>query len=247
VVKQQQATLTRVYPLPPFWAADFALAHPPTPGKFVLAELGGALREPLYPAGLAEAQFTTLVRPHHPVTQLLPGATVDVLGPLGHGFEIEGAQRLLLVAEALWLPPLLPLLEAAPNVALVIEATTRALLPSPTRIPPAVELHLITQDGSAGHLGTLEQGHDNDTPLRELLPWAERACFACDPVRYPALARLVRETRLHPGADFAQALVQMPLPCGVGACEVCRVMTRHGERRACVDGPVFDLLALDVT
>jgi dihydroorotate dehydrogenase electron transfer subunit len=72
--------------------------------------------------------------------------------------------------------------------------------------------------------------------------WAECICIAGDMARYPALARLVQEVRFHPQPRFAQALVRVPMPCGVGVCDICRVTTRHGERRACVDGPVFDLM-----
>jgi len=256
MAKRQQAIFREARPAPPFWALRFTLATPPAPGTFVLADLGGPLRAVLFPAGLVDSaavdaeSFTVLLPPGHPATQLLPGATVDILGPLGHGFRIDAISRLLLVAEMPLLPPLLPLLQSAPAVTLVVEATTRALLPPVQSIPESVELCLVTRDGSAGYLGPLEV---EDTPpegllraaprLLELLAWAERACFSCTPGRYPDLAQMVHKARLYPQADFAQSLVQVPMPCGVGACEVCRVKTRRGEQRACVDGPVFDLLS----
>ena len=246
MVKRQTATFREARSVPPFWAARFEVEFPPAPGRFMLAELGGPLREALFPAASDAEGFTVWAPPRHPVTQLLPGAPVDMLGPLGRGFRLGGAQRLLLVAEAARLPPLLPLLEAAPAVVLIIEAPTRALLPPARRLPPTVELHLITQDGSAGQAGTLENCHNGDSPLDDLLKWTEQVCFSCDPLRYPALAARVRRVRLAPRADFAQALVLVDMPCGVGACDVCRVKTRHGERHACVEGPVFDLLELDL-
>ncbi|MGC9398707.1 MAG: hypothetical protein ACP5HM_06185 [Anaerolineae bacterium] len=239
----QIATFEEAYTWPPWWAVRFALAHPPAPGRFVLADLGGPLREVLFPSALDDEGFTALVPPGHPATGLIPGAEVDVLGPLGRGFDLGAARRLLLVAEVAYLPPLLPLQHRAPAVALVLEAPTRAQLPPTRRFPPAVELHLLTRDGTAGTQGTLEAEGD-DAPLRRLLRWADGACFACAPERYPALARFVETVRLRPGDDFAQALMRVPMPCGVGACEVCRVQTRRGERRACVDGPVFNLLDL---
>lgn len=240
--KHQTATFRSARPAPPFWEVRFDAAHPPTPGCFVLADLGGPVREALFPAAVDAEGFAALVTPRHPVTRLLPATPVDLLGPLGHGFRLGALSRLLLVAEAACLPPLLPLLQAAPSVALVLEAPTRALLPPLERIPPTVELHLITQDGSVGHLGTLEQRHDGASPLAELLAWAEGVCFSCEPERYPALAQEVRRARLYPAPDFAQALVQVAMPCGAGACDICRVDTLHGERRACIDGPVFDIL-----
>lgn len=217
----------------------------------MLADLGGPLREVLFPAALTVDGFTAMVPPRHPATQLLPGATVNMLGPLGQGFRLDGTTRLLLVAEAALLPPLLPLLEAASAVALVVEAPTRAQLPSPDRFPPTTELLLVTRDGSSGYLGPLESQDPAPANLQRVLPhlleliaWAERVCFACVNERYPALAAIVRAARLHPAPDFAQALVQTAMPCGVGACEICRIPTRFGEKHACTDGPVFDILTL---
>ncbi len=251
MVKSQDAIFRQAYPAPPYWAARFDVPNPPAPGAFVLADLGGPLREALFPAAITADGFTVMLPPRHPATRLLPGATVNVLGPLGQGFRLNGATRLLLVAEAASLPPLLPLLEAAPAVALVVEAPTRAQLPSPDRFPPAIELTLVTRDGSAGYLGPLESQDPAPANLQrvllrlvELIAWAECACFACAPDRYPALAAIVRAARIQPAPDFAQALIQTAMPCGVGACEVCRIPTRAGEKHVCADGPVFDILTL---
>ncbi len=240
--KHVTAIFRSARPEPPFWAVRFDVPNPPRPGCFVLADFGGPLREVLFPAAMDVEGFSVLVPPGHPVQRLLPGAEVGLLGPFGRGFQIEQAERLLLVAEAHTLPPLLPLLEVAPMVTLVLAAPTRALLPASHRFPPAVELHVITQDGSAGYTGTLETCHNEDSPLLELVQWADRICASCEALFYPVLARIVRQQRLNPPANFAQALVQVVMPCGVGACEICRVQTRHGERRACTDGPVFDVL-----
>ena len=259
MTKQQEAVFRKAHPVPPFWEVRFALANPPMPGTFVLADLGGPLRDALFPAALDDEGFTSMVPPGHPVTHLVPGARVTMLGPFGHGFDIAQPSqdhpqpaRLLLIAEAARLPPLLPLLDAASSVALVIEAPTRALLPPLQRIPPTVELYLVTLDGSTGYLGPLESeepppsGVQRPGPiLRELIAWTEHICLVGDRARYPALASIVRQARLYPQPNFAQALVQVPMPCGVGACEICRMRTRASSRReyhVCTDGPVFDLL-----
>ncbi len=243
-MRREQAIFREARPAPPFWTVRFETPHPPEPGRFVLADFGGPLREALFPSAVEPGAFTVTLPPRHPATRLLPGAEVDLLGPLGRGFRLERASRLLLIAEAGRLSPLLPLLAAAPAVALVVEAPTVAQLPPVTRFPPAVELHRITHDGSAGHAGRLETLLEQP-PFSELLFWGERLCYSCTEERYPALARQVRHVRYQPAADFAQALVVVPMPCGAGVCEVCRVETRHGERHACTAGPVFDLLELE--
>lgn len=248
-MKRQSATLRYARPRPPAWEVRLDMNQPPGAGEYVLADFGAPVREPLFPALVDAEGFTAVLAPGHPATRILPGTPVDVLGPLGRGFRIGDIVRLLLVAEVAYLPVLLPLVQAAPSVVLVVEATTRARLPSPSAFPPALELLMVTLDGSAGYLGPVEL--DGTAPLgleraatrmRELLAWSERVCLACAAERYAAMARMVRDVRLQPFQDFAQALIQVPMPCGVGACDVCRVRTRHGEAHACVDGPVFDLM-----
>ena len=78
--------------------------------------------------------------------------------------------------------------------------------------------------------------------LEKLIQSSPVAIVAAD--RYPALAAIVRAARIQPAPDFAQALIQTAMPCGVGACEVCRIPTRAGEKHVCADGPVFDILTL---
>ncbi len=250
-MKQQTATFRFALPSPPHWAVRLDVTQPPRAGQYVLADCGGPLREALFPADVDADGFTALAPRGHPITRLLPGATVDLLGPLGNGFRVDKVQRLLLIAEADKLPALRPLLNAAPAVTLVVEGPTRARMPAPDSLPPAVELLLVTLDGSVSYLGPLESqepapaGQERIGPLlAELIAWTECLCLACTRERYPALAGLVRQVRLQPVPHFAQALVHTDMPCGVGACDVCRIPTRHGEKHVCTDGPVFDLLEI---
>jgi dihydroorotate dehydrogenase electron transfer subunit len=212
-------------------------------GCFVLADLGGYLRAPLFPTHLEAETFETLVPPDHPAAALQPGATVNLIGPLGCGFEVDAAaRRLLLVAATAHLPPLLPLtrpsLEQERSVTLLLSAPTAAELYPVRLLPPTLEVHIVTTDGSAGH------GGSSLDLLPDLARWADTVCIADDPAIYPALAEIVRQVRVAPGRRFAQALVTPPMVCGVGACQGCAVEMRRGIRLACTDGPVFDLLEL---
>jgi dihydroorotate dehydrogenase electron transfer subunit len=254
MVRRQTAVLRYARPAPPLWEVRLDLNVAPAAGAYLLADFGGPVREPLYPVEIDGVGFVTSVVPGHPATRLLPGTGVDVLGPLGRGFRLHtpgyALARLLLIADVAFLPLLRPLYQAAPAVALIVEATTRAQIPSPSQFPASLELTLVTRDGSSGYLGPIEAEGNAPVGLeraggrvRELLLWAERVCFACDPERYPALATLVQQVRLQPQPDFAQALIQSPMPCGVGVCDVCRVILPRGDLHACVDGPVLDLLS----
>jgi len=252
---QADALVTNIEECGPFVRVTLAastLRPGLTPGRFFLADLGGYLRTPLFPAFLATpgsdaAAFDVLVLPGHPLAILRPGGNVSLIGPLGHGFDPPAkARRLLLVASSAHLGALLPLTTQNPgfskepgfSVALLLSAPTAADLYPIQLLPPTLEVHVVTADGSGGHRGsTLDLFPD-------LARWADCICIAEDPAIYPRLAELVREVRMAPGRGFAQVLVTPPIACGVGACQGCAVPVAHGTRLACTDGPVFDLLEL---
>jgi dihydroorotate dehydrogenase electron transfer subunit len=241
---QVDAQVTDVKWSGPFTRVAFAapaIASGLAAGRFVLADLGGYLRTPLFPAQLDDEAFDVLVPPDHPAAAIQPGSTVNLIGPLGRGFEVDAtARRLLLVAATAHLPPLLPLVWQKPgfSVTLLLSAPTAAELHPIRLLPPTLEVHIVTADGSAGHGGSAR------ALFPDLARWADTICIADDPAAYPALAEIVRQVRVAPGRRFAQALVAPPMICGVGACRGCAVETRRGIRLACTDGPVFDLLEL---
>ena len=225
-----------------------ALAPGLAPGRFVLADLGGYLRTPLFPAHLEARSFEILVHPDHPAAAVKAGATVNLVGPLGEGFKIPlTTQRLLLVADTAHLPVLLPLVrprnqafQRKPgfSIALLLSAPTAADLYPIRLLPPALEVHIATADGSTDHQDSALDLFSN------LVGWADCVCIAADPATYPSLAEVVREVRMVPTERFAQALVVPPMACGVGACQGCAVPVARGTKLACTEGPVFNLLEL---
>ena len=98
------------------------------------------------------------------------------------------------------------------------------------------EVHLATEDGSAGFRGrvtSLLVNHDRPHHL-----------VGCGP-----------EPMLHAVADLAKTWrvpchlsLETPMACGVGICFTCVTPVRTGDgwdyRRVCVDGPVFDAACL---
>jgi dihydroorotate dehydrogenase electron transfer subunit len=165
------------------------------------------------------------------------GATLDVLGPMGHGWEVRSTVRnLLLVGEGDMLPSLTLLAQTAIEqelaVTLVAQFANAHQVYPPALLPPEVEYHIVTNDGGLGERGSIQD------VLKEYLDWADAACCA---VSRPIATDLYsRFERLHP-KRFAQGLLLQPLVCANGACLTCSVETFSGQRLACKDGPVFDL------
>ncbi len=216
------------------------------PGQFVTADLGDLLRQPLLPATMDEEGLETLLLPDHPAAALEPGQIVSLLGPLGSPLRLpQPPARLLLVADDLHLPALLAAasraLDGGCPTALLLSAPTASTLYPLSYLPPPLEVQVITGDGSSGREGTLATEGEL---LASLLQWADRVLIASDPAFYPAMAEAVRNVRIGPPPDFAQAWVLPPLVCGVGACQGCAVATRGGYRLACTDGPAFDLMEM---
>jgi dihydroorotate dehydrogenase electron transfer subunit len=247
---QAQAQVTAVESIGPF--VRVVLAAPTivsglAPGRFVLADLGGYLRAPLFPAQMEAEAFAVLACPGHLAAALRPGSEVNLIGPLGRGFEVpETTRRLLLIADTPHLPALLSLLETgflstdpvSLSAALLLSAPTTGELYPIRLLPPDLEVHVVTGDGSAGH-----EGSPLDL-LPDLVRWADCVCVASDPADYLAIAEIVREVRIKPSRRFAQALVVPEMACGVGACQGCAVKVARSTKLACTDGPVFDLLEL---
>lgn len=173
------------------------------------------------------------------------GARLDLYGPLGPGFALDGRAGNLLLAGA---GPALPALlfaarAAAPRASVVLLAAgPPGLLPPPYLLPPEVE-YQTSDAGEAGLPGLLGTGGRAALPALAGSPvaWADQVLLALtDELAAPA-AEAVRAGRLRWGRGFALAALAGPMPCGLGTCQACQVETRDGPRLRCKDGPVFDL------
>lgn len=173
------------------------------------------------------------------------GEMVDLLGPFGQGFpQPRQGGNLLLVGSGPAIGPLLFLLHQAvrqkTNVVLALEAARALDLYPPQTLPPAVELHIATRDGSLGHQGSI---FDH---LADFTRWADMLCAVGSATFYRQLKKHLQQTRLHLSGDLAHVLAfDMPIHiCGMGICTLCTMQTSEGLKLACQDGPVFSLAAL---
>ncbi len=227
------------------WAHAPELARTAGPGQYVMVRCGEGhdmpLRRPLSvhrvsPDDHVALLFKVVGRGTEWLAQRQKGDPLDLLGPLGNGFEIRPESgNLLLVAGGIGVAPLVALAEYAVarerSVVLVIGDRTSACVYPDRLLPLGVRTVVATEDGSAGVRGM----------ATDLLPQLAREAdqvFACGPLAmYRAMAAMSGEL----GGRPMQVLLEVVLGCGVGACLGCTVDTRHGQRLVCRDGPVFDL------
>lgn len=148
-----------------------------------------------------------------------PGVQLRVRGPLGRGFAMPKATRRLVLAATANPGRLLPLLAAAPEVALFCDAPAGDL-------PAAVEVQPLAA-------------------LPAALGWADFLALDIEPERLDDLPALLGLKERLPKTLRSQALVAPPMPCGgLAQCGVCTLAAARGPRLACEHGPVFDLAEL---
>lgn len=164
-------------------------------------------------------------------------ASMDVVGPLGTGWDIGAdIDHALVVAGGLGAAPMGMLVEqlAARGVACVVAQgapTSSRLVARDLFEDVARRYECATDDGSAGEHGLV-------TALTTRLLGSEDfdIVYCCGP---EAMQRAVARQALEHGVRCQVSLERL-MACGVGACLSCVVTTASGLKRACVDGPVFE-------
>jgi dihydroorotate dehydrogenase electron transfer subunit len=250
-IRQMQAVLSqRRLIAPALWEIELSVPAPcetVCAGQCFLMAGPTYLRRALYPANVAPQRMTFLIKAaSDPLVAWLigraPGDVLDLIGPLGHGFELPSqASRLLLVAEtAPDVGPLLQLLTTGlangAEIMLVTGGTHAAAVYPVSELPPAVEVHIATTDGSLGRRGSVAN------LLPDVLAWADRVYAVGSRSLYRAIHQAVCQVRPVHTANFVQVLLNdVALLCGAGTCCACTVETSAGWRHVCTDGPVFPL------
>lgn len=177
------------------------------------------------------------------------GDPVELLGPLGEGFEPgDPAEEKILVGGGIGLVPLYMLAEELvkkSNVRLLMGGRTREDIITVTEFERlGVETYVSTEDGSLGEEGLVTQ-----VLLRKLDKYPNATVFACGPMPMIEAVEKICKQRSTPLQVSLEAL----MACGVGACLGCVVKgAEHSEENpqylcTCTQGPVFSADELDWT
>ena len=249
--------LSNVEIAPDYWRIrltaprEFAEAEP---GQFVMVRVAGGidplLRRPLAvfdlgmheTGGVPQVWFEMLYKVVGKGTALLSslreGNDVDILGPLGTGFDMgSDDEEKLLVGGGIGLAPLYLLAtelvrRKSPVHLFAGGRTHHDLLCLADFERLGVKCHCATEDGSYGAKGFVTVALN-----RHLDALAGKATlYACGPDgMLHALAKIAAERRLP-----CQVSLEGYMACGVGACLACTCGAANGgSRQVCKDGPVF--------
>lgn len=225
------------------------------PGHFLMMRPAGPALDPLLPRPLGVHDVdldlvSVLIEPVGKGTRLLAdlqvGDQLDVLGPLGRGFDLMGGTGpAVVVGGGIGVAPLKLLArrlkERGRQVRCILGFASGAQAVS-AGLFQDFPVEVLTEDGSVGSRGLVSE------PLPGCLApsWAEARqpdgiepfaeVFACGPrAMLREVARISRQCGVR-----AQVSVDAPMACGIGACQGCVVETPGGYRKSCSDGPVFE-------
>jgi len=197
----------------------------PSIGQYLLASdldnLEDALGIPLF--AIEKSPHVFWAAPLYPISWM-PGTALDLVGPLGHGFDLpHNIQRLGLVTLGETVSRLMPLVHLTAQAQGGMTLFTDLTLPM---LPTALEIFPLAS-------------------LKEALDWPD---FMALDVPLTRIVELRDVLGLSYGTGLpcpAQVLVTTPVPCaGMAQCGACAVLSRKGWKLVCEDGPVFELNSL---
>jgi dihydroorotate dehydrogenase electron transfer subunit len=173
---------------------------------------------------------------------LAPGDSLDIFGPLGHGFALEeGWKHVLLVARGVGLATLAPLAAMARERGIRVTAILSARSPE----------YMMSQDYLRG-LGaevvtvTDAQGTSGVDDVERMVRRTVEAggvdlLATCGSNRLLMLLQRLSSEYQIPG----QVALEQLMGCGIGMCFTCVLPFRTAEglvyKRVCKDGPVFPI------
>lgn len=217
------------------------------PGQFIHMKIPGMddhpLRRPfsVYAADVEKGTIDVLYQVvgygTDVMTRIPVGTEASLVGPVGHGWIVpEGAKKVLLVGGGVGAAPLFMLCEqcvaAGIETTVVLGAATHGMLVCRTRYKEVLgeNPRCATDDGTYGHAGfctglveaALEEGGYD---------WVA----TCGPT---PLMKIVAGMAADHGVACSVSM-EKKMACGIGACLGCIVDTVDGNKRSCVDGPVF--------
>jgi len=221
-----------------------SIAKRARPGQFINIRVSEKyeplLRRPFSIHRVSDSKIEILYEVIGKGTELLShkksGGKLDVLGPLGNGFDLNSKpiKKAILVAGGMGVAPLNFLAERLSkyNTEVLIGAKKRNQILCEKEFKKlGCDVRIATDNGSRGFKGLVT------TLLKKSLTNKNKPSiiFACGPK--PMLKEIIKISKRN--RISAQVSLEEHMACGIGVCFGCVVKTKNGYKKVCKDGPVF--------
>ncbi|MGI6007077.1 MAG: dihydroorotate dehydrogenase electron transfer subunit [Ruminococcus sp.] len=169
-------------------------------------------------------------------SNLQPGDSVEVMGPLGNGFPMEEAvgKRVILIGGGIGIPPMVETAKQLLGEVSVVSGY-RDVLFLAEELSRYGKLYIATEDGSSGTAGNVMDAVREQKIEGDII-------FACGP------RPMLRAIKSYAEEQNIPCWISMEekMACGIGACLACTCQAKevdsHSQvrnKRVCKDGPVF--------
>ncbi len=216
------------------------LAEKAKAGQFAhIAVPGKTLRRPISICDAEEKNIRIVFQIKGEGTEILSkskiGDFIDILAPLGHGFDIPKGKRIAFVGGGIGVPPMLFSAKQADDAVAVLGfRNKKAVILTEDFKKVCSEVFVATDDGSFGI-----HGFTSDI-LRNIINDIDMVC-ACGPM--PMLKVIAEICKEH--NKPCQVSLEERMGCGIGACLVCacKTLDKDGNiehSHVCKKGPVYN-------
>lgn len=158
---------------------------------------------------------------------------IEVMGPIGNGFTLEG-KKVLIIGGGIGIPPMLELAKQLDCEKQIVLGFRYATFLS-DEFKPYGKVFISTEDGSTGTKGNVIDAIKANHLEADMI-------FACGPTP------MLKGIKIYAEENNIKAQISMEerMACGIGACLGCICETTETDshnnvknKRICKDGPVF--------
>ncbi len=193
--------------------------------------------------GVVELLYSVVGKGTEILSKKMPGESVDLLGPLGNGFQLPAkGQRAVMVAGGMGIVPLYMLAKKVKGSVMLFGArSAKEASVADDFKALGIKIRIATQDGSVGKKGLVTDLLQDEIRSGDVI-------YACGPVGMLKKIALI-------AADAGvrcQVSLERSMACGIGVCLGCAVKASgHKEaqnrnyKMVCSEGPVFDSEDID--
>lgn len=164
------------------------------------------------------------------MSSLKPGEYIDVMGPLGNGFNLFHERKCAVIGGGIGIAPLLELACSLKDCDAYLGFRHDTFMVNEFA-SVCKETCIATEDGSVG-----SKGYVTDM-IKDITKYD--VIYACGP---KAMLKRVKELCADKSVKCFVSIEER-MGCGVGACLVCACRIKEGDtwhyKKVCTDGPVF--------